>query len=689
MNAAPLRSGKTSFPATRAASATLRCPMPSLFIRVHLWFILISASMAHAAWFDNAWSFRRSVDVAWNAEKGNGDELAMVEFHTAGHHAPGGEDIRVATENGRLVPSRVLMVGPGDHVRVIFTPAKNVRKYFVYFGNGTPAPPPKQVGEMKIQSGVLMEIKQSRAGASNFKEIENAWEKGDPILGATMIDRPFIGMNPIGDQDRTVSRLTGTLFAPVDGDYQFALSADDRGAFYLDGKPLIFSQHAPGDTRFNKTVTLQRGRHDFTLYHLNTGGDMRISLGWKRPDTAKIDIIEAEQFGRCLVGKPGPLDEIRKTLTADFRLDYLGECYFADGYSHRYRLTAIPPASGVKFTCEWDFGDGQTHAGSSVEHVYLTRGVYPVRLTMRIGGNSDTQTTRISVSRQFASLASPSVDQPPVHAHLIKGYDLDKMTSLALQRAVLLQERTDEMDDMLAAARALARHADQSERYDVRSALNALTEAGAALLVKNRVEDAVALWQSVPKNSRLQPRASIQLADYLLWRSADFARAVKLLEPLSREGDDVNIKRLLGQALVLDGRAEEGRALLASLPETGKPEQRQALMGALATTIEFFIHAEEADAGEEAWDRWQIQYPLSFLDGYSILLKTRLMELHGNPRSAARVAEGFALSVPRSSYAPRLLDRAATLFATIDPKKSSEIRQTLKEQYPEDPLAQE
>jgi hypothetical protein len=91
---------------------------------------------------------------------------------------------------------------------------------------------------------------------------------------------------------------------------------------------------------------------------------------------------------------------------------------------------------------------------------------------------------------------------------------------------------------------------------------------------------------------------------------------------------------------------------------------------------------------EQAWDKWQAQSPADFLEGYSVLLKTRLTEKAGYAAAAAKAAEAFALAVPRSSYAPKLLDRASRLLERANGPKSQALKQLLKQKYPEDPLAQ-
>jgi hypothetical protein len=197
------------------------------------------------------------------------------------------------------------------------------------------------------------------------------------------------------------------------------------------------------------------------------------------------------------------------------------------------------------------------------------------------------------------------------------------------------------------------------------------------------------LWQSVPDNSDLQPRAHEQLAQILLWRSADFDGAVHLLAPYAVGGDE-KLRRIYGEALVLDQKPDDGAKQLKALPQTVEGARAPAVSGALARTIEFYIRDGDWESGQEAWEDWQQQFPADFLEGYSVMLQSKLMELKTppEPAAAAKVAEAFALAEPTSSYAPQLLDRASKLLAKSDPAKSEALHKLLKEKYPEDPLSQ-
>lgn len=656
-----------------------------LIIQLASLLLLLFGATAQAAWFDGDWQFRRSIDVNWEAEKATGDELAEARFYTAGHHKPNAQDVRIASVDGKLVPFRILRVGPGDRIDVAFALVRGVRKYYAYFGGSDAPTVPKSIEELPIRSGLLMEMRRfGGGGTGNFKELEKAWARNEPVIGCAMIDRPFLGVNPFGEQPQTMSKLTGSLFAPVDGEYQFAAAARERGAIYIDGNPLLFIPGIAGDTRFNATMQLKRGRHDFGVYLVCNSGEGRISVGWRRPDMAKVDIIPAESFGVVHHGKVGPLEEVKKTLTADFKVEYLGEAFFAGNYSHRVRITCVTPKTTEAMKYEWDFGDGQTSTAAEADHVYLTDGVYPVRLTVRIGGNSDTQTTKVSVTRQYERLDHPLSDEPPVHAKIVASYNIDKMPLAWLPWAARLSMRTRQSIALLP---ILQRMAAEKSNPDPRNVLEVMGDATREAMLLNRAGAAMSTWDRIPQDSNLQPAASREHAKFLLWWLGDFQKAAQVLKTLG--GKDPAAKLLYAQALVLDNQLKEGAAMLQSLPVPGPPERQAALSGALARTIEYYITEGDWETGEDYWERWQTRHPADFLDGYSVLLKTKLMELKHVPSAAAKIAEAFAVSVPNSSYAPQLLDRASKLLAGLDPAKSQSLRQLLKQRYPEDPLSQD
>jgi len=653
-----------------------------LLLFLNVWLCCLSTT--RAAWFDSAWMYRRPIDVTWDAEHANGNELATAEFYTAGHALPDGRDIRVATDDGKLVACHILMAGPGDRMRLVFSLQTDVKKYAVYFGNPNPVSPPPGLEDVQYHAGLLMEMRTWNGEAvNNFEQVVRTWDRSGPVLGETIIDRPFLGYNPFGDQDRYISKIIGSLFAPLGGDYLFAMSVDDEGALYIDGQPLLFAHIGPGDIRFHATTHLSRGPHDFLLYHVNTGLDGRFTVGWQRPDTAKVDVIGRESFGTCFGTQIGPLQQHDKPFLADYSVEQLGECFFADRYSYRYHFAANTVADAqIKY--QWDFGDGQTSTTPELDHVYLSAGVYTVRLTARVGPNSDTQTNRIVVERNYLKILTAVENGPQMLSQVVANYDINAIAPSDLSRVVMLHLSAKEFDSAATVADYLAA---QKRHPDHNADANCLIAVDKALTENGRADAAATMWDQVPPDSDIWTRVAPHAAQLALWWTGDFDKAVKLLTTVSNL-QDPTIRRLLGQALLLDGRADEGKKILLDLPPQGPLSRQPALSGAAARSVEFFITEDDPQSGEEAWDSWQAKYPAEFIQGYSVLLRVKLMELRREPLAAAKVAEAFATAVPQSSYAPELLDRAAKILAPVDPAKSQALRQMLKEKYPEDPLSQ-
>jgi hypothetical protein len=655
----------------------------SAFICVHLWLILFSSS-SNGAWFDANWPYRRPIDVTWDADHASGDELATAEFYSDGHCLPNGDDLRVATDDGKLVATHILMNGPGDRIRLVFSLQKGIKKYAVYFGNPKPTPPPAGMETVKFQAGLMIETKQWNGGPVNdFGTIEDSWTRSEPSFGQAMIPNPFLGYNPFGEQDRTISKIVGSLFAPLNGNYVFAMSVDDAATLYIDNQPLLYAPIGPSDTRYHASIPLTRGRHDFLLYHVNMGGPGRFAVGWQRPNGATVEIISRESFGTCFGSQVGPMEQHDKPLIADFSATQVSECFFADNYSFRYHFTSTAkPLSAANYT--WGFGDGQTSARPDLDHVYLTDGIYPVQLTIHIGNNTLTQSARIVVGRNFQNILNLVEDDPKVLAKIVGSYQLTKMVAESLSRTVMLYLRANLLDAAVAAANELA---DQKTQLDPAAAAGSLEAVDHELVNADRIENAISMWSRVPLKSDLQPRASKRIAQLEMWWTGDFGKAVQALEPFKSTADP-SVRRIYAQALILNNQAEQGKKILSELSPQA-PENRQAVLtGASARSVEFFIRENDPESGEESWERWQARYPTDFLEGYSVLLRTKLVEQRKRKQTAAKVAEAFAMSMPQSSYAPQLLDRASKLFTEFDPVKSQSIRQLLKQKYPEDPLSQ-
>jgi PKD repeat protein len=654
--------------------------------------LLLCAAPAYSGWLGGDWNYRRALEVNWDADHANGRELAMAEFYSAGHCSADGADVRVTDANGRIIPSHVLDMGPGDLVRIVFALQPHDTHYCVYFGNPNPPPPPAGTEDVKYLSGLLLEMRQFDGPLVKMRlDFPSAWDDAGPVIGKTLIDQPFYGLDPFGDFEQDVYKLSGSFSVPVADDYLFTGNLSGRGLLMIDGQGTLYIPgHAP-DIRHRVMVHLAAGRHDFALYGQAFGHTQAFAIGWRLPNSPAVAIMPRNAFGILGHARAGALEEFGKTLVADFSPNYLGELFVADNdhYSHHYQFTAAVPngadQSFMRF--DWDLGDGTTAGGRTLEHVYVTPGIYPIRLTIRIGDHSDTQTIRLPVDRDWTSLDQPREDTALTQARIIARYDLSQIPEDWLPWIARIGQQARQDDLMLSAAGQMASRSHHANRDECLSTLRRLTTD---LEIAGKTDAAIQLWSNVPNDSDLQPAAACALANQLIWTQADFSKALQAVSSFG-ESSDPTARRIYAEALILNNRADEGTKILNDLQadqdHSGTPSA--AISGAAARTIEFRIDQRDWQSGQEEWETWQSRCPSSFVEGYSVLLRMKLMELRSSPAAAASVAEAFATAIPNSPYAPTLLDRASKLLAKTDPAKSKQLRDELKNQYPEDPLSQQ
>jgi hypothetical protein len=634
-----------------------------------------------SAWSEPSAPFRRSIQVALDPRQINGDETALAMFLAPGLAAKDASDLRVAADNGVLVPATIIRGGRDDRVVLIFNPTKGNATYHAYWGDAKPARPAPAA---TVTSGLLVEFKRPAQGPKNSTaDLAKLYDRSGDVIARGMIDRMFVGYNAGGIEGESIARITGTIFAPIEGEYHLALSADDRGGLRINGKDTLFAPGFPEDIRFNTTLNLKRGSHKFEYFHYDAGGDWRVSLGWRRPDTPRIDVVAADAFGHFARTKAGPLERNKQPVTADFDVAWLGECIVADRSSYRLRFEAQFPPKATNIRATWDFGDGQTASGTRVDHVFLSPGRYAITLDLRTTQGSDTRTFHLNIARDPARPVDPATDAPRQQADLVARFDFPKLNSLQQAMAVRILARGKAVESLMSAvsaACATRKHDDQQWTVD------ALVEAFELAVEKKQVEALAAAMANLPAQSNLHPKAADLHADLLLWYAADFKAAQQMLSAF-KDRKSNNLKRLYMHALLLSGEVDAARRVLGELPQNEEIGRRVALSGALARSIEYFIDNDEPDAAAEQWDDWQRRYPESFWEGYSVLLKVRMLESRF-PDAAARIAEAFARAVPDSPYAPQLLARASDLLAKSDANKSEALRKLLKERYPEDPLSQ-
>jgi 4-amino-4-deoxy-L-arabinose transferase-like glycosyltransferase len=106
--------------------------------------------------------------------------------------------------------------------------------------------------------------------------------KGRPFM--TRVD-PFIDFSdaddPVYDRDRFTVEWTGTLVAPRDGLYRFALESDDGSTLEINGQVVIDNGGVHAKKRMDGHRQLKKGPHAIRLRYLQAGAGGMIRLYWK------------------------------------------------------------------------------------------------------------------------------------------------------------------------------------------------------------------------------------------------------------------------------------------------------------------------------------------------------------------------------------------------------------------------
>ena len=112
--------------------------------------------------------------------------------------------------------------------------------------------------------------------------------------------------------------------------------------------------------------------------------------------------------------------------------------------------------------------------------------------------------------------------------------------------------------------------------------------------------------------------------------------------------------------------------------------------GDFARHVEAYVKSSEFAWAEQYLDKWEDAYPTDKLEGYSTLLRVRLLEAHRKHAEAAAEAETLADVNPASNYAAELLMHAAKAYRRLGmPAKSKPLLERIIGDYPESAFAAE
>ena len=671
--------------------------------RIGIAVVLLSGTgLAEAAgWWRSAWTCRRQIEVPKFSSVGlPGEEIGVVEMPTAGAIQPDGGDIRVTTYSGTEIPCRVLMIGPGDRVRLAFALHRGVTKYYVYFGCEAARPAKTK---LDLRRGVLLETWQFPGGRfQTFEHVKQILGQTKVFIGRKLLDRCFLGHNPFGPQSAVVSVITGWLIATETGKYDFACSSQNASFLLIDEELVIANGGRHGPTREAKpmgSAKLTAGLHKLTVYHVSDRGDPVIFVAWRKPGDRYLQPIPPAAYAPFHRATPGPIEQVGRSFTIDFLPEHAGETFLANRYYQGYAFKAIAHGRTPKtIQWHWDFGDGQTSDQPAVDHVYLVPGEYKVTLTAKsASGDVPPRTNRVYVSRPWDKVTINRVESVRRYARIVLEYDFEALRpEPAIAEAVLLLNRGGTVNALVRAGDAFLKLEKASGRHvseilplyveslrtlgEVDKAIQGLQKAATMTDSPGVCADMLVQAGSLTLNEKGDPDASLAL----------FQKALADYEAVSTGPAIRNAKIGIGDVWRMRGDYERAaKAYAAAKVGDFRREGKDPFVkGDFARHVEAYIRTRAFTDAKTYLDQWAETFPLDKLEGYWSLLYVRWAQAGGLHKQALHEVESLVRVHPASNYAAELLWLAADSHRRAgSPEDARKALQRIVEKYPESPFA--
>ncbi len=546
---------------------------------------------AQTPWHLAGWQARAVVEIR---ERQPDADAAGVKVLCLGRAKADGSDYRVLDAAGKPVAFRVMFHDAARYSLLAFAAREPQAGYYVYFDN-----PNAAVEQLDWQPlcGLIYETIQRPEGENPkmFEQMQQLMAGSKAKYGVRWQRRISDGFNPFGPSDYFISIYRGWVRIPKAGKYWFCTASNEASFSFLDGKPLV---HWPGrhteergvHGEKNAGVELTEGLHYLEYYHEEVTLQQVAFLGWRplrdegpfegipesvytAPHSAEVTRYENRDGAALPVFEPQILDSIWPEDRPDAQ------------------YTRVRFASGEPV--EWDFGDGQTARGGTVEHVYLRLGTYTVTLN---------GTTRWPLEVYDIQHVNDQVPEGKLSDYLkiIRGYDRAKLDEAAQSEwLALVGETVPDFEWLLAHESPPERKLKWLARLielQPAKAEELLTQAEQITRETKKTDEVYAAYR----------HALIAVGDARLWSGQ------------------------LGEALEVFRRAEATDKQVIPLPV------RAARVGSYPNAVREYLAVKDTDAAWETLEQWERTFPTEKLKGHSFFWRGRTQTQRGRPKDAAR-----------------------------------------------------
>ena len=385
----------------------MRLPPIHVTVLLCLVCLLESVCAADASWWNDGWKYRIIARVV-PQERRAGINTARIKLAEQSKLcAEDGHDVRVLDQQGRLLPHHVEKTDDG--LQVSFLVRSDANQYYLYYGNPK-APPARHQWEQQL-GGLTLETYALPHTVYRASQIPGLLQQELKSFGKDSRRQINDLENPFGPNDRYISVYEGTIYCPEDGQYAFAINADDMAIFQLEmGQQTLLRcsrnagvpsedwkdpQHKNAYTETDEP--LQRGVYRVRYFHVENGGAQLAKLGWRRPSSDAVVTVPPRSFVQYLPVEIRGRQVQGKTLNPFFVSHHRYNLVVNDGrgkFPHHFLESRSGEEDTGSLSYHWAFGDGTSADGRSVEHEFPRMQPYDVTLTVKNADGESASITR-------------------------------------------------------------------------------------------------------------------------------------------------------------------------------------------------------------------------------------------------------------------------------------------------------
>ena len=641
------------------------------------------AGVAADPWQLDGWKARAVVTIAKPLPDASIDSASVRVVHQ-GRAKPDGSDFRVRDAAGKTVPFQLTWHDPDGYSLISFQAGKPSAgaKFFVYFANpqapraaemvvatDRPGAGPPKGGWVPRQGLVFATIKRPEGdNPKTVADLQQLMAASTERYGARYQQRIADGHNPFGPSDYYISVYKGWIRIPKDGVYRFCTASNEASFSFLDGKPLI---HWPGRHtsergargEFNQKVELKAGMHYLEYYHEEVMLKQVAFLGWSPPGSQKGHYagipgnLYPMPHSAQVVAYESPTVPLGSFVPIYVDTIWPDPGVRASGQYTRVRLGVEVAGSFPKGTTfAWDLGDGQSASGATVDHVYLSLGRFPVKLTTTIGGKSQAVGSSVEVFEVQHVAGDIRQGRYPEYVKLTAGYDLAKLDAASLGELVHLHGEGGDSKRAVEVGRNWVNRFGKI-RPKRAPAIRRVLALASLSSGEEGIDEAIANFQAsitdkTPAAESLDSLARLirllgirrnepDKSPELLKRVHDVA--VNAKPPLTQDAKaKTSYRRAInaaGDVALWHGKKAESlefyRRVEALLGRVVPRSVRSARVGSFPNSIREYLQENNYGAAIETVDRWEDQFATEKVKGHTFFWRGLALSLRGQHREAS------------------------------------------------------